>query len=116
MGAVTVSHSSILQLWGYAYPTDEHRTVTAPSLMFYSRRTHDCGHWEDRVSVRYCDTFGARRPPSSQALPSDQVFHEKKGRLVHGSIPCIGPTPEDLSVNRDGTSTRNDRAHSVVRG
>ena len=22
----------------------KHRTVTAPSLMFYSRRTHNCGH------------------------------------------------------------------------
>ena len=27
--------------------------------------------------MRYCDTFGARRPPSPEALPSDPPFHEK---------------------------------------
>ena len=26
--------------------------------------------------MRYCDTFGARRPPSPEALPSDPPFHE----------------------------------------
>jgi hypothetical protein len=51
--------------------------------MLYSCRTHVCGHQEDRVIVRYRDTFDARRPPSSQALPSDQVFHEKTSG--HGS-------------------------------
>ena len=68
---------SLLQLLGHSHPSDEHRTITAPNAMLYSRRTHVCGHQEDRVSIRYCDTSGARRPPSSRALPSDEVFHEK---------------------------------------
>ena len=60
--------------------------------MLYSRRMHVCGHQEDRVSIRYCDTFGARRPPSSQALPSDQVFHEKnRARYARAvSVICTG--------------------------
>ena len=76
---------SLLQLLGHFHPSDEHRTITAPNAMLYSRRTHVRGHQEDRVSIRYCDTFGARRPPSSQALPSDRVFHEKKH--WHGAGP-----------------------------
>ncbi len=78
--AVIVS-GSLLQLLGHFHPSDEHRTITAPNAMLYSRRTHVRGHQEDRVSIRYCDTFGARRPPSSQALPSDQVF-QKNPRKV----------------------------------
>jgi hypothetical protein len=73
---------SLLQLLGHSHPSDEHRTITAPNAMLYSRRTHVCGHQEDRVSIRYCDTFGARRPPSSQALPSDQVFQKKPARYA----------------------------------
>jgi hypothetical protein len=42
--AVIVSHGSILQLWGHVSPTDEHRTITAPDAMLYSRRMHVCGH------------------------------------------------------------------------
>ena len=57
--------------------------------MLDSCRTHVCGHQEDRVSVRYRDTFGARRPPSSQALPSDQVFHEKSRCDVEGRIEVV---------------------------
>ena len=72
---------SLLQLLGHLHPSDEHRTITASNAMLYSCRTHVRGHQEDRVSIRYCDTFGARRPPSSQALPSDLVFHEKP-RLI----------------------------------
>jgi hypothetical protein len=70
---------SILQLLGHLRPNDEHRTITSANSMLYSRRMHNFGHQEERVSIRYCDTFGARRPPSSQALPSDQVFHENRG-------------------------------------
>ncbi len=64
--------------------SDEHRTITASNAMLYSCRTHGCGHQEDRVSIRYRDTFGARRPPSSRALPSDPlaVFHEKDSSHV----------------------------------
>jgi hypothetical protein len=70
---------SLLQLLGHFHPSDEHRTITASNAMLYSCRAHGCGHQEDRVSVRYRDrdTFGARRPPSSRALPSDPVSHEK---------------------------------------
>ena len=75
--AVIVS-GSLLQLLGHLHPSDEHRTITASNAMLYSCRTHVHGHQEDRVIVRYRDTFGARRPPSSQALPSDQVFHESR--------------------------------------
>jgi hypothetical protein len=78
--AVIVS-GSLLQLLGHFHPSDEHRTITASNAVLYSCRTYGCGHQEDRVIVRYSDTFGARRPPSSQALPSDQVFHEKPNRL-----------------------------------
>ncbi len=86
VGIVDASHmffeavivcGSLLQLLGHFHPSDEHRTITASNAMLYSCRTHVCGHQEDRVIVRYRDTFGARRPPSSQALPSDHVFHEK---------------------------------------
>ncbi len=72
---------SLLQLLGHFHPSDEHRTITAPNVMLYSRRTHVRGHQEDRVSIRYCDTFGARRPPSSQALPSEHVFHDQRAQL-----------------------------------
>ena len=99
VGIVDASHmlveavivcGSLLQLLGHFHPSDEHRTITASNAMLYSCRTHVCGHQEDRVIVRYCDTFGARRPPSSQALPSDHVFHEKKkGTAAPG--PCAGP-------------------------
>jgi hypothetical protein len=68
--AVIVS-GSLLQLLGHFHPSDEHRTITASNAVLYSCRTYDCGHQEDRVIVRYSDTLGARRPPSSQALPSD---------------------------------------------
>jgi hypothetical protein len=82
--AVIVS-GSLLQLLGHLHPSDEHRTITASNAMLYSCRTHVHGHQEDRVSIRYCDTFGARRPPSSQALPSDQVFHEKNEKSGSGA-------------------------------
>ena len=75
--AVIVS-GSLLQLLGHFHPSDEHRTITASNAVLYSCRTYGCGHQEDRVIVRYSDTFGARRPPSSQALPSDPHFHEKQ--------------------------------------
>ncbi len=81
--AVIVS-GSLLQLLDHLHPSDEHRTITASNAMLYSCRTHVHGHQEDRVSIRYCDTFGARRPPSSQALPSDQVFQKN-------SPPSPGP-------------------------
>ena len=71
---------SFLQLLGHSH-INEHRTITASNSMLDSRRTHVRGHQEGRVSIRYCDTCGARRPPSSQALPSDQVFHEKTPHL-----------------------------------
>ena len=62
--AVVVS-GSLLQLLGHFHPSDEHRTITASNAVLYSCRTYGCGHQEDRVIVRYSDTFGARRPPSS---------------------------------------------------
>jgi hypothetical protein len=83
--------------------------------MLYSRRTHVRGHQEDRVSIRYCDTFGARRPPSSQALPSDQVFHISDpprvtaagrrcrldgGGTVARSHGTRGPTPRANRMSR----------------
>jgi hypothetical protein len=60
---------SFLQLLGHSHPSDEHRTITASNAMLYSRRTHVRWHQEDRVSIRYCDTFGARRP----ILPSPPI-------------------------------------------
>jgi hypothetical protein len=83
---------SLLQLLGHSHPSDdsEHRTITASNAMLYSCRTHGCGHQQDRVSVRYRDTFGARRPPSSRALPSHPVFHEKKGNSVHHGRRAMG--------------------------
>ena len=89
--AVIVS-GSLLQLLGHFHPSDEHRTITAPNAMLYSRRTHVRGHQQDRVSIRYCDTFGARRPPSSQALPSDQVLHEKSKASGHRLLSSASPT------------------------
>ncbi len=101
VGIVDASHmlfmavivcGSLLQLLGHFHPSDEHRTITASNAVLYSCRTHGCGHQEDRVIVRYRDTFGARRPPSSQALPSDQVFHEKNPLLaVHWTRPLAPP-------------------------
>ncbi len=75
--AAVIVCGSLLQLLGHFHPSDEHRTITASNAMLYSCRTHVCGHQEDRVIVRYRDTFGDRRPPSSQALVSD---HPDKGR------------------------------------
>ena len=89
VGIVDASHmlveavivcGSLLQLLGHFHPSDEHRTITASNAVLYSCRTHVCGHQEDRVIVRYRDTFGARRPPSSRALPSDPFFHENPGK------------------------------------
>ena len=74
VGIVDASHmlveavivcGSLLQLLGHFHPSDEHRTITASNAVLYSCRTYGCGHREDRVIIRYSDTFGARRPPSS---------------------------------------------------
>jgi hypothetical protein len=83
---------SLFQLLGHFHPSDEHRTiqVTASNAVLYSCRTHGCGHQEDRAIVRYRDTPGARRPPSSRALPSHPVFHEKKGNSVHHGRRAMG--------------------------
>jgi hypothetical protein len=97
LSAVAVSGGN-LQLLGHLRPNDEHRTITAPNAMLYSRH----------VSVRYCDMPGARRPPSSEALPSDPVFHEKLSRAARISParpapagparPAAGPQPRGFSL------------------
>jgi hypothetical protein len=62
--------------WASVGPSDTRWTITTSNPSRYSRRTKDCGHWEDRVVVRYINSLGARRRPSSHALPSHPVFHE----------------------------------------
>ena len=86
---------SLLQLLGHFHPSDEHRTITAPNAVLYSCRTYGCGHQEDRVIVRYSDTFGARRPPSSRALPSDPHFHEPELVVVVQTFGSSRPGGEE---------------------
>jgi hypothetical protein len=96
-----IVRGSFLQLLGHSHhPSDEHRTITASNAMLDSRRTHVRGHQEDRVSIRYCGTFGARRPPSSQALPSDQVSHENQNGAcsLPGSRDSARPGGRRLEV------------------
>ncbi len=58
------------------------------------------GRWEACVALWYISTFGARRPPASQALPSSPLFHEKN--LLRTSscthMERSGPSPRLLVV------------------
>jgi hypothetical protein len=98
--------------WASAGPSDTRWTITTSNPSRYSRRTKICGQWEDRVVVRYINSLGARRRPSSHALPSDPVFHETnpgRNRLAAkvayapernehrgGSSSGITPSPQSL--------------------
>ncbi len=113
--SAVIVRGSFLQLLGHSH-FSEHRAITASNAMLDSCRTHVCGHQEDRVIVRYRDTFGARRPPSSQALPSDQVFHEKAPHtFTHTQILHARThtgTPTDARAHTDTHARTHAHTHA----
>ena len=112
VGIVDASHmlveavivcGSLLQLLGHFHPSDEHRTITASNAVLYSCRTHGCGHQEDRVIVRYRDTFGARRPPSSRAPLSHPVFHL---RISSSARTRLSPSAKTEQISAARTTSK----------